>query len=796
MRNSCFLFFWISLIVTGFASAQGITITGKVSNLDGELIEGANVRVNHTLLGTSTNSFGIFKLFVLSTSPMELQVQHLEYNTVTLRVNPVEAKDTLRVIMQKYVRYLDQVEIVGTKDDEPRQQVSILKVDPKAARLLPSPFNEFNKILSTLPGVTANNELSATYSVRGGNFDENLVYVNDIPIYRPFLIRAGQQEGLSFVNPDMVGNVEFSSGGWQPKWGDKLSSTLNIQYRKPTKTAGSVTLGMLGGSAHVEGVAVDKKVGYVLGIRNKSSQYLLNTLETKGEYFPNFTDIQSYVNVDLSKIDAKPNTTELGFLFSYARNRYLVRPQNRQTTFGTIDRVMRLFIAFDGTELMNYDSYQGGIKFSHTFNEKYRSFIIASALNTSEREYQDIEGGYRLCDVNNNFGSVGFNECTTIKGAGTNYEYSRNKLLATILNLESRSIYEINTRNTVEFGAGVSTEAIFDKIQEFSFIDSADFVQINHTLNSSINLNSARFTAFAQHTVLLANHQAITYGMRVNYWNLNNQFLVSPRVQYSIKPLWQRNVVFRAALGVYQQPPFYREMRDFTGGVNKDLKAQTSIHAIAGLDYDFMMWGRDFKIFTELYYKHLQNVIPYDIDNVRVRYYAHNDAIAYATGIDFRVSGEFIPGAESWFSLGLLQTKERLENNEFGYIRRPSDQRINLGIYFQDHIPNDPTIRMNLNLMFGSGLPFGPPNNEKFRNKFQGTAYKRVDIGLSKLLGYNRFNEETVIKTLWIGVEILNLLGNNNPISYTWIKDVNNQQFGVPNSLSARFFNIKVAANF
>jgi hypothetical protein len=776
--------------------AQGITLKGIVLDKEGNPIEGVNVTIENTFSGTSTKSSGLFRLFIVSTNVLELKFQHIEHINQKIKIDPLQLQDSIVVVMEKYIRYLDQVEVVGAKEDEPREQVSIIKIDPKTARLLPSPFNEFNKIIATLPGVSANNELSATYSVRGGNFDENLVYVNDIPIYRPFLIRAGQQEGLSFVNPDMVDHVEFSSGGWQPKYGDKLSSSLNIYYRKPEKKAGSVTMGLLGGAIHFEGAAANNKVNYVLGARNKSSQYLLNTLETKGQYLPRFTDLQSYVNIDLSKKNAAPNTTELGVLFSYARNRYLVRPQNRETTFGTIDRVLRLFVAFNGNELMNYDSYQGGLKLSHVFSDNFRTFLIASLLNTSERENLDIEGGYRLCDVNNNFGTTGFNECVTIRGIGTNYDYARNKLLATILNFESRSVYEINTRNTIEFGAGASTEQIIDNLREFSFVDSADFVQINSTINSVINLQSARYTGFIQHTTLLSNHQTLTYGVRINYWNLNNQLLVSPRVQYSFKPLWQRDIIFRAAIGIYQQPPFYREMRDFSGALNSNLKAQSSIHFIAGIDYDFQMWGRDFKILTETYYKHLNNVIPYNIDNVRIRYYAHNNASAYAAGIDFRVSGEFIPGAESWFSLGLLTTKELLNNSETGYIRRPSDQRVNLGIFFQDHIPNDPTIRMNLNLLFGSGLPFGPPNNERFRNNFQGSAYKRVDIGLSKLLIYNQGEETKILRSLSVGLEILNLLGNNNPISYTWIKDVNNNQFGIPNSLSARFFNIKASASF
>ncbi|CAN5160450.1 TonB-dependent receptor [soil metagenome] len=770
-------------------------VQGKVTDETGIPIADVSVTVEGTPIGTITKPDGSFRIPVHELTNVILKFHHLEFRDIFLQIRGGLTEE-IEVVMERDTRLLEQVEVIGAKEANVREQVSIMRIDPKTARFLPTPFYEFNKILATMPGVTANNELSATYSVRGGNFDENLVYVNDIPIYRPFLIRAGQQEGLSFVNPDLVNEIEFSSGGWQPKYGDKLSSALNIYYRKPQKTAGSISAGLLGGSVHLETASKNKKISYLVGARHKSAQYLLNTLETKGEYLPRFTDLQSYINFDLSGKNKEPATTELGMLFSYARNRYLVRPQNRETTFGTIDRVLRLYVAFDGSEVMNYDSYQGGIKLSHVFNRKLRSFLIASGLITSETEYLDIEGGYRLCDVNNNPGSSGFNECLSIRGIGTNYTYARNKLQAKIFNVEKRSVWDINFRHRIEFGAGASQEGIDDRIREYTFIDSADYVHINGRLQTDININTYRLTSFLQHSILLPLNQTLTYGLRFNYWSFNNQFLVSPRLQYSIQPNWDRNIVFRAALGLYQQPPFYRELRDFEGRINHDLKAQSSVHAILGMDYDFMMWGRSFKLFTEGYYKYLYNVIPYDIDNVRIRYHANNEAVAYATGIDFRLSGEFIPGAESWFSLGLLTTREDLLNDDQGFIRRPSDQRINLGIFFQDHIPNDPTIRMNLNLLFGSGLPFGPPNNIVLRNSFRGRPYKRVDIGFSKLIPYGPPRENSLLNTLWIGAEILNLLGTNNPISYTWIRDINDYQFGIPNSLSARFFNLKLITNF
>ena len=413
-------------------------------------------------------------------------------------------------------------------------------------------------------------------------------------------------------------------------------------------------------------------------------------------------------------------------------------------------------------------------------------------MRSGEREYFDVEGGYLLCDVNNNPGTANFNECVSVRGIGTNYDYGRNKLEATIYNFENRNAYRLNQRNIIEFGVGYNRQEIDDELDEYSFIDSSDFVTITRVLNSQLELNTNIATAYLQHTFYLNDLHTITYGARLNYRDVNKQLLFSPRMQYSIQPRWQRDVLFKAAVGVYQQPPFYRELRDFDGNLNKDLKAQTSIHFIAGMDYNFKLWGRNFKFLTEAYYKRLSNVVAYDLDNVKIRYYANNRTEAFATGMDFRVSGEFIPGTESWFSLGLLNTREDLEDDNNGNVRRPSDQRINLAIFFQDHLPNDPTVRVNLSVLFGSGLPFGPPNDIDDRTIFIGRAYRRVDIGFSKSIVLNK----KTLKSLWLGLDVLNLLGTDNTISYTWVEDFAGVEYGVPNNLSQRFFNAKIHARF
>jgi len=779
----CFIFCFLAAIEV---LAQTGTLKGKIIDRDDRPIASANILSDSLKIGTVSDLDGNFSLTLPAGVNVTIQIKYVGYKQLEQQVflQPNQSL-FLEFNLKREIKVLDQVEIIGA-DDAIRRQISITKIDPKAAKQIPSAFGDFTSVLATLPGVTSNNELSSTYSVRGGNFDENLVYVNGIPIYRPFLIRAGQQEGLSFINPDLVENIEFSAGGWQPQYGDKLSSVLNVKYKEPSSFSGSVTLSLLGGGVHLEGTNNNKRLNYAVGARHKRSEYLLGTLETEGEYLPRFTDLQTLVNYELGE----SGRTKLGGLFSYARNRYLTEPENRETTFGTLNQSFRLFVAFDGRDILQYDSYQGGIKLSHKFSNKFNSDFIVSGLLTREREFFDIEGGYRLCDVNTDLTSADFDECVVIRGIGTNFQSGRNTLDATIINIQNQSSYLINNTNQIEFGFIFGHENIDDQLDEFSFIDSANFVTIEEVLINEIEIKSNRLEGYVQHFSTFNIH-SVTYGVRLNYWDFNDQLLVSPRLQYAIKPKWQKDIIFKAAVGYYQQPPFYRELRNRSGQLNPQVKAQSSVHTIVGVDYEFLVWGRKFKFLTEAYYKYLYNVNPYDIDNVRIRYHANNQAKAFATGIDFRINGEFIEGTQSWFSLGLLHTKEDLDGDGQDYTRRPTDQFINLGIYFEDHFPNDPSLRMNLSLLYGSGLPFGPPDNDEFRNFFDGEAYRRVDIGFSKI-----FIIEKTLKLLRISVEILNLLGSDNTISYIWVKDVNNIQFAVPNSLSARFLNIKLIARF
>jgi hypothetical protein len=782
--------------------ASQISVTGKVTNKEGLGIDGASVAVANTKFGTITDPNGAFHLDVPHYKSLTFVISSIGYKTKRIDVEPQGAATyVLPVQLERDSLVLRAVEVKANRSLNKRGQVSLTPLQPKNIKTLPSAFGDFNKILATLPGVVSNNELSSTYSVRGGSFDENLVYVNMIEVYRPFLVRSGQQEGLSFVNPDLVQNIEFSAGGWQPKYGDKLSSVLTINYKEPTETKGSITAGLLGGAAHLETATPSQRVSLVAGVREKRSQYLLGTLDVKGEYLPRFTDVQSYLNFDLSKrpatsaegsIAPAEKKTTIGVLFSYARNRYLTRPVSRQTTFGTLNQIKRLYIGFEGQELMNYDMYQGGIKFTHQPTRNLTLHLITSGMQTNEREYLDTEGAYRLGDVEIDPSTNKVTEGNTV-GIGSQYSYSRNRLQARVLSVENRSVWDVNTRHTIEWGMKYGAEQIEDVLNEYSFADSSDYVKINDTLFTKINLNTQRYSGYVQHSFSPNNNLTVTYGSRFGYWSLNKQWLISPSAQFAFRPNWEKEVVFKVASGIYQQPPFYRELRNQAGIINNQLKAQRSLHVIAGAERRLLLWGREFQLNSEIYYKQIQNAITYDIENVRIRYYANNNAKAYATGADFRLSGEFIKGAESWFSIGFLNTREDLGFDDRGYLRRPTDQRVTFAAFFQDHIPGNPSLRVFLNLIYGSGLSFGPPRQLNYRSAFNGPSYRRVDIGFSKVIN---FDNSKFANSLWIGAEVLNLVGARNTLSYTWITDINRRQYAVPNTLSARFLNLKVIMNF
>ena len=763
---------------------QEFNASGQVFDQNSVPVSDVSILNIRTSSGTISDSDGNFEIKV--TRGDTLRFSHVQYKNIDITI-----RDTVGLFIELIAdtTALTSIEITEKRN---RDDISNVKrINAQSAEQLPSAFGDFNKVLVTMPGVSSNNELSSAYSVRGGNFDENLVYVNDIPIYRPFLSNAGRQEGLSFVNPQMVKDINFYPGGWEPKYGDKLSSSLNIEYKEPEVMEGSVTIGLLGGNAYAGGKM--NNGSYLIGARHKDSRYLLNTLETDGQYFPTYTDIQSLLTFDLSRKESQfINKTKLNWLISLSRNRYLTEPTSQLTDFGTFNQNLRIETAFQGRELLNYDTYQTGLRLTHHFSDQLRMQVIGSGMSTLEREQYEVEGAYRLSDVSTRPGVEGVEESVAIRGVGSNYYYGRNSLSARIFSLENRWEYLVSPNVVVEGGAGINYQKIDDRIKEYDFTDSADYVSITSRIQNEINLQTLRYISYAQVKWFFRDTvSALVFGARANYWDFNDQLLISPRLTYHFAPKWKQPTSFNLSVGYYQQPPFYRELRDYEGQINPDVTAQRSVHFIAGINRTIDLLGRPFILTSDIYYKYLYDVIPYDVDNVRLRYFPSNDAKAYAAGVDIRLNGEFIKGTQSWFSISYLQTKEDVSGDGLGYIRRPADQRINLAIYFEDHMPIDPTLRVYLNLVFGSGYPFGPPQVPSLRNAFSGDEYYRADLGLSKQFSLRK---NGFFSHLWVRAEVLNALGADNTLSYTWIEDVNGNNFAIPNSLSARFLNIKFTA--
>lgn len=786
MRIYLFLILWFTFLSQAFS--QNYTITGSVIDENRNGLSGAVIFIEEAQKSTVSGFKGDFQLQVPPGDYL-VSVKYLGYFPQDTSLNINGDIDDLVIQLFPDPQLLDEVRVSDNRFSEEDPTINVTRLESESIKNLPSAFGDFSRVLVTLPGVSSNNELSSGYSVRGGNFDENLVYVNDIPVYRPFLSNAGQQEGLSFVNPDLVEDVSFYAGGWEAKYGDKLSSSLNIEYKSPIGREGSAAVGLLGGSAYYGHSNKSESIKYIVGVRHRDSRYLLNTLEVEGQYFPTYTDAQALLTFDLSgKSSNQVNKTVLNWLLSYNRNRYLTLPESQTTEFGSVTRNLRIQTAFQGREELNYDTYQTGFRLRHRFNNSFSTQLIGSMVSTREVENYEVEGAYRLCDIDNDPGSSTFDECVVVRGVGSQYDYGRNKLNAEIVTGENRYEWYLNEHNILEGGAGITYQNIRDELNEYTFNDSADFVDVTYSSFNKLSLQNFQFFQFLQweHFSKDSLH-LFNLGIRSTYWSENNEWLISPRFQYQYRPRWNTLTRFNFSVGSYQQPPFYRELRNRRGVINRSVLAQKSIHLIGGMDQFLTFWGRPFVLTTQAYYKYLYDLTPYEIDNVRLRYYASNNSTGYTAGIDTRINGEFIKGTQSWFSLGYLRSMENIRGDDRGNIRRPLDQRINLGVYFEDHMPMDSTLRIYVNLVFGSGYPVGPPNNAELRNVFSGDEYYRADLGISK----DFYFIEKGVDRLVVRLEVLNALAADNTLSYTWIEDVTGTSFAIPNSLSARFFNVK-----
>ncbi len=823
MKKSYYLLvILLFMLLAGQLTAQEQALVyGSVKDASGQAVENANVSVIDLPGGTITDRYGFFSHRVPAGRPIVLVVSFVGFQAerIPLMLNSGEEKE-LRISLKPASTELPGFEVT----DRRISRISLTRIDPRIATVIPSVGGGIEAILKTLPGVASNNELSAQYNVRGGNYDENLVYVNDIEIYRPFLVRSGQQEGLSFINPDLVSSVLFSAGGFEAKYGDKMSSVLDIQYKRPQSFGGSASISLLGGSFHLEGVAAGQRLRYLAGVRQKSNQYLLKQLETSGQYKPSFTDVQTLLSWEAS------DKLEVSFLGNYARNVYRVIPESRETDFGTVNQAYRFTVYFEGQEVDRYDTWLGAMAVNWTPSPGLKLRFISSGYRSQEEETFDILGQYWIGRLETDFGKDEFGNVTDPIGVGSFLNHARNYLTAAVINMEHRGSLE-REHHFFQWGIKAQREAVTDRLREWQMLDSAGYslphppdylgdssvpqdLVLNAFVRQQIELISARYSGFVQHTWDLSSngHQAaLTTGLRAHHWDFNRQTVLSPRATFSYRPAWEKKYLFRLSAGFYHQPPFYRELRNAAGEINRDVKAQTSIHFVAGTDYDFMAWNRPFKLVTEVYYKLLNNLIPYEIDNVRIRYDAENHAKGYATGLDIRVNGEFVRGIESWASLSVMETREDITDDfyindagvriEPGYIPRPTDQRVNFGLFFQDYLPRNPTYKMHLNLLFGSRLPFGAPGTPRYTHTFRIPPYRRVDIGFSKQLieaGISRHRGNVLdnFQDVWITAEIFNLLQVNNTVSYIWVADITNRLYAIPNYLTPRMLNIKIMARF
>lgn len=802
------------------AMGQSATLRGIVLNELNEPLEGVNVVSENN--GTTTNINGFYILKIPANTDVKIRFSHINYKYLEAPFNLKNGEELeFNPVLKSNYEQIETVVITGSKRKELE---GVTTISPQIIRTIKGAQPGVENLLKTLPGVNISNELSTQYSVRGGNFDENLVYVNEIEVYRPFLVRSGQQEGLSFVNSDMVQNLDFTAGGFQAKYGDKLSSVLDITYKTPIKFGIQADLSLLGGSLTAESVSKDSKFSALLGLRYRDNSLLVESKETETNFTPKFADIQTYLTYKFS------DKFHLSFLGNLAINDYDYKPRTRQTNFGTLQDPLALLVFYEGQENDKYNTYFGAFKGSYFANENLTLKLITSTFHTTEQEYFDILAQYRLGEVNSNIGDESIGEVEFSEGIGSQINHARNDLDALITNIEHKG-YLKSEENNFEWSVKYTHEDIRDRIVEWEVIDSAGF-SINPPNIDSFNdqpytayegplapykniraTNSTqinRVQAYGQwnRRSMLGDHEVYTnVGVRYHAWTVQGdgikkttQSVFSPRIQLAIKPDWDKDMLFRISGGLYYQPPFYRELRDSDGIVNSDVKAQQSFHLVLANDYSFQMWDRPFKLISEAYYKKLSDVNPYTVENVRIRYDASNIAKAYAYGLDLRLNGEFVPGTESWFSFGYLKTEENINNQ--GYIARPTDQRLKFGILFQDYVPKLPKMKMYLNLVYNTGVPGGSPSYASpYNYQSRLPDYKRADVGMSYVIvdakDSNKNGWRKPFEELSIGLEIFNMFDVQNSITNTWVRDVySKRQYSIPNYLTPRVFNVRLGMRF
>jgi CarboxypepD_reg-like domain/TonB-dependent Receptor Plug Domain len=819
--------------------AQVANILGKVTG-GGEILVGANVVQKGANNAAVTNETGEYRLQMSPNKKATIVFSYVGFKPYEYPLRGLEEGATLRLDVQLVeVESKLEVTVKARRIDE----AGMVRERVKELKLIPTASGNFESVLPAIAlGTNAGSggELSSQYNVRGGNYDENLVYVNDFEIYRPQLIRAGQQEGLSFPNIDLMRDLSFSSGGFEARYGDKLSSVLDIKYKRPDSLRSSLSGSLLGASAHIEGsVKLDtgnyRRFRYLVGARYKTTRYLLGSLDIKGEYVPDFTDIQTYLTYDINR------DWQVAFLGNFNNSVYNFKPTSRSTAFGLINFSLKLTSQYEGAERDGFTNGMAGISLTYLPEKRKNPMylkILASSFQSQETEKIDITGKYSLGEIQTSLGADNFGDVVAELGGGTQQQFVRNSLFSRVSNLEHKGGLEIATQKEgslsashfFQWGIKAQNELIDDKLKEWERLDSALY-SLNYDANKLLVyqyfktanvLNSNRLSGFFQDTYTKRRsgqyELQATVGLRASYWNLNNDFNITPRAQILLKPLnWDNDAAFRFSAGYYFQPPFYRELRNVEGVVNKDVIAQKSLHFVAGYQQDFfMLGGKRFRLMGEAYYKRLWDLVPYDIENVRIRYSGNNNATGYAYGGDLRINGEFVKGAESWVNFSLLKTGEKLDGvqhqiRELGkedginvnYVPRPSDRRFNMAVFFQDYLKKNKNFKVHTMFSVGTGLPFGIPNNNIiFRNPYRMKAYHRVDIGFSYML-FDRSKLERnphhflrFTRSTWLSFEAFNLMEVANEANRTWVKTIFRQQFAIPNYLTSRRLNLRLKMEF
>lgn len=783
---------FLCLLYAGNAMGQSFTLQGKVSDQDGNPIELASIMVASQGKITMSNLKGEFSMQLQSEDSVKVRFSMLGYKSKVRVLRRPQGKQTLQIQLSSDNEMQEVVVQAKVQQHGTTEEIKV-----EATKRNPSVSgNVVEEILQTQAGVSTHSELSSQYNVRGGTFDENSVYINNVEVYRPFLVRSGQQEGLSVINADLVESVGFSTGGFEAKYGDKMSSALDITYKRPKRTEGSITASMLGANGYL-GIAT-KKLTWTNGLRYKTNKYLLGSLETKGEYNPSFLDYQTYLSWQPSK------RWQVDFIGNISENNYNFEPKDRETKFGTLKNVKSFKVYFDGKEKDLFRTFFGSLSITNHLTPRTDISLIASAFSTKEQQRYDIQGQYWLTQT----------ETSENLGVGTYMQHSRDYLKANVRSLKLM-MQQRAGNHRVEGALTYKIEKIEENSAEYEYRDSAGY-NIPHTgetldmiysMRARNNLDAKRIEAYLQDTWNFKSNDSVptlyrlNYGVRYAHWDFNGESIVSPRASLNITPGWNRNLSFRVAAGLYYQAPFYKELRDTTmiNGVtyallNKKIRSQRSIHALASMSYRFSMMKRPFKFTAEAYYKAISRLVPYSVDNVKVTYYGDNETSGHAAGLDLKLFGEFVPGADSWLTLSVMNTSMKLNGKN---VPLPTDQRFALNLFFTDYFPGSTRWRMSLKLAYADGLPFSAPHQELTSTPFRAPAYKRADIGMSYRLFDNQDgSRSSIFRNVWLGLDCLNLFGINNVNSYYWITDISGQQYAVPNYLTGRQINAKISVEF